>query len=66
MDEVSRIVGAREWLEEYGRVCKEGKVALLLGKGVEGISDIVMEEVGECIMHWTGKWWQRMICCMES
>ena len=27
MDEVSRIVWACEWLEKYGRVCKEGKVA---------------------------------------
>ena len=34
-DEVSRIVGTEEWLEEYGRVGKEGRVALLLGKGVE-------------------------------
>ena len=25
-------------------MCKEGKVALLFGKGVEGVSDIVMEE----------------------
>ena len=30
-------------------MCKEGKVALLLGKGVEMISDTVMKEVGECI-----------------
>ena len=38
MDDVSRIIGPDEcW--EYGRVCKEGKVALLLGKGVEGVSD---------------------------
>ena len=29
---MSRIVGAGEWLEEYGRVCKEGKEALLSGK----------------------------------
>ena len=36
-DEVSRIVGAGEWLEEYGRVCKKGKVALLLGKGVDRV-----------------------------
>ena len=35
VDKVSRIVGAGEWLEKYGRVCKEGKVVLLLGKGVE-------------------------------
>ena len=27
-DEVSRIVGVGKWLEEYGRVCKEGKVAV--------------------------------------
>ena len=52
MDEVSRIVGAGQWLEEYGRVCKEGKVALLLGKGVKGVSDTVMEVVGEYIMYW--------------
>ena len=49
---MSRIVGAAKWLEEYGRLCKEGKVALLLGKGVEGASDTVLEEVGEC---WIGK-----------
>ena len=55
-DVVSRIVGAVEWQKEYGSVCKEGKVALLLGKGVDGLSDTVMEEVGEC---WIGKWWQR-------
>ena len=28
---------------------KEGKVALMLGKGVAGICNGVMEEVGECI-----------------
>ena len=26
-----------------GGVCKESKVALMLGKGVEGVSDTVME-----------------------
>ena len=35
------------------------KMALLLGKGVEGVSDTVMEEVREYVMYWTGKWWQR-------
>ena len=45
-------------------MCKESKVALLLGKSVERISDTVVEEVGECIMYWTGKWWGRegLIC----
>ena len=35
VDEVSRVVGAGERLVEYGRVFKEGKVALLLGKVVK-------------------------------
>ena len=39
--------------------CKEGKLAFLLGKGVKGVSDIVVEEIGKCIMYWLGKWWQR-------
>ena len=39
-------------------------MALLLGKGMEGVSD-VMEEVGECVMYWIRKWWQRF-CCMVS
>ena len=30
---------------------KEIKVALLLGKGEEGVSDTVMEEVGEYVMY---------------
>ena len=45
MDEVSRII-------EAGWVCKE--VVLLLGKGVEGVSDTVVEEVGECVMYRIG------------
>ena len=32
-----RIVSAREWLDEFWRVDEEGKVALLLGKGEEGM-----------------------------
>ena len=30
-------------MAEYGRVCKKGKVALLLREGVEGFSDSVEE-----------------------
>ncbi len=40
-------------------MCKEGTAILLLGKNVEGVSDKVMEELGECIMFWVGKWRQR-------
>ena len=35
--DLCRIVGARERLDEYQRVKKEGNVALLLGRGLEGI-----------------------------
>ena len=35
-------------------------MTLMLGKGVDGVSDTVMKEVGKCIMYWIGKWWQRM------
>ena len=35
LDDVGRIVGAGEWLDEFWRVDEEGKVLLLLGKGVE-------------------------------
>ena len=34
-DKIGRIVGTREWLEKYGREYNEGKVTLLLGKGME-------------------------------
>ena len=46
-----RIVGVREWLDEFWRVDEKGKVELLLGKGVEGICNRVMEDVGECILN---------------
>ena len=45
LDNVDRIVGDRESLDEFWRV-DEGKVALLLGKGV-GVYVIVIEKVGE-------------------
>ena len=46
-------------------MCKEGMVTLLLGKGIEGVCDTMMEEVDECV-YWIGKQWQRRICCMGS
>ena len=45
-----RIVGAREGLDELWRVNEEGKVALLMGKGVEGICNRMMEDVGESVL----------------
>ena len=37
LDDVCRIVWAREWLDEFWRLDEKEKVALLLGKGVEGV-----------------------------
>ena len=52
-------MGVREWLDEFWRVDKERKVALLLGKVVEDICSRVMEDVVECISYWLVRWWQR-------
>ena len=48
------------------RVWKQCKVELLLGEGVEGGSEAMMEEVGKCVIYWIGKWWQRRMCCMRN
>ena len=61
-NEVSRIVEAGDWLEKYGNVWKQGKVALLLEKSMEGVSDIVIEEVGEYAMYWMGSRGRRKNC----
>ena len=37
---------------------EEGKVALLLGKGVVCIYNRVMEDEGECVLYWLGRWGQ--------
>ena len=50
LDDVCRIVGTRVWLDEFWTVDEEGKVALLLGREVEGICNRVMAEVGVCIV----------------
>ena len=51
LDDVCRILGGREWLDEFWRVDEEGMVALLLGKGVERACKRVMEDVGECVLY---------------
>ena len=45
--------------DEFWLVDEEGKVTLLLGKGVEGICNRVMEDVGESIVYWLDRWWLR-------
>ena len=59
LEDVCRIVGTGEQLDEFWRVDEDGKVVLLLGKGVEGVCNRVIEEVGECVVYWLGWWWQR-------
>ncbi len=50
IDEASRIVGTGEWLEKYGRVCKEGRQGgIAAGKRRGG--NTVMEEADECVMY---------------
>ena len=33
------------------------KGGIAFGDGMEGVT--LMEEVGECVKYWMGKWWQR-------
>ena len=49
LEELRGVEGAGEWLIEFERVGTEGKVALLLGKGTERMSNEVME-VSRCVM----------------
>ena len=62
LEDVSRIVGAGEWLDEFWIVDEERKLALLLGKGDEGICDRVMESV-YCI-GWVGGGREGSNCCI--
>ena len=59
VDEVYRIMWAGEWLDEFGNVGNEGKVALLFGKVVKGVSKRVLVGVGEQVRYWLRKWLQR-------
>ena len=64
LDDLCRIVGAREWLDEFCRVDTKGKMALL-GKGVAGICNRVMEKVGSALcIGWSDDDRQGSNCCM--
>ena len=50
VERIGRMEGTQEWLEEYWRAEEEGKVALLLGRSIQGdagarVDECVMEEV---------------------
>ena len=40
----------------FGKRLEKVVMKFTVGKGVEGISKIVLEEVGEGVMYWLGKW----------
>ena len=44
------------WLEEYWRAEEEGKMALLLGRSIQGDAGA---RVDECVMEEVLKWWLR-------
>lgn len=50
--EVGGVEGAKKWMEEFQWVNDKGKVAMLLGKGVEGVDGCVMEKVDDCVDPW--------------
>ena len=59
LDDVCRIVGAREYLVEFWRVDEEERWHCYWKMGWRGICNRVMEYEGECVLHWLGRWWQR-------
>ena len=42
--------GEGEWLDKFSRGDEEGKVALLLGKGMKGVCNREMAEVGSTVI----------------
>ena len=42
--------GEGEWLDNFSRGDEEGKVALLLGKGMKGVCNREMAEVGSTVI----------------
>ena len=59
LDKIRQMEGTQEWIDEYGRVGDEGKMALLLGRNVKSLERKVSNRVDECVMEEVRKWWQR-------
>ena len=50
LEKIRQIEGTQEWIDEYGRVGGEGKMALLLGRSVKSLD----REVGDKRVHYGG------------
>ena len=59
LEKIREMEGTQEWIDEYGRVVDEGKMALLLGKNVKSLEREVGDRVDECVLEEVRKWWQR-------
>ena len=56
---IRSLVGAERWGEEYDRGDAEEKVALLLGKRVEGVERDVMDIVDGWLLKELLVWWRK-------
>ena len=56
LEMIRQMKGTQEWIDEYGRVGGEGKMALLLGRNVKNLE---REVVDERVVEEVRKWWQR-------
>ena len=51
LEKIRQVEGTQGWIDEYGRVGGEGKMALLLGRSVKSLEREVGDRVNECIME---------------
>ena len=59
LEKIRQMEGTQEWMDEYGRVGDEGKLALLLGRSVRNLEREVGDRVDERRYGGSEKWWQR-------
>ena len=57
LEKIRQIEGTQEWIDEYGRVGDEGKMALLLGRSGKSLEMEVGDRVDERITEEVRKWW---------
>ncbi len=54
---IEQLEGTDEWVGEYRKAEDEGKLALLLGRRVEGMSLEAISQVNDWIMEEMREWW---------